>query len=200
MSVVSTDSMHLRDKVHGAYSAATEHPQEEHPFPVGWKFAESVGYPPELLASLPGVACDAFAGVSNVSVFADLPVGATVLDLGCGAGLDTLIAAQRIGSTGKVIAVDFSEAMLVRARDAVVKAGTTNVEIRQADAEQLPIQYGEIDVALVNGIFNLNPARDVIFRELARVVRRGGAVYAAELILSQPVPSETRANEKDWFA
>ncbi len=96
--------------------------------------------------------------------------------------------------------MDFSEAMLVRARDAVVKAGTTNVEIRQADAEQLPIQYGEIDVALVNGIFNLNPARDVIFRELARVVRRGGAVYAAELILSQPVPSETRANEKDWFA
>ena len=138
--------------------------------------------------------------MSNVSLFADLPVGATVLDLGCGAGLDTLIAAQRVGSDGKVIGVDFSEAMLARARDAVVESGTTNVELRQADAEQLPIRDGEIDVALVNGIFNLNPARDAIFHELARVVRPGGAVYAAELILSQPLPPETRINEADWFA
>ena len=96
--------------------------------------------------------------------------------------------------------MDFSEAMLARAREAVVESGTTNVELRQADAEQLPIRDGEIDVALVNGIFNLNPARDAIFHELARVVRRGGAVYAAELILSEPLPSETHASERDWFA
>jgi len=186
--------------VYGAYSAAAEKPQEKHAFPVGRQFAESVGYPAELLAGLPSVACDAFAGVSNVSLFADLPVGATVLDLGCGAGLDTLISAQRVGSAGKVIGVDFSEAMLARAREAVVESGTANVELRQADAEQLPIPDGEIDVALVNGIFNLNPSRDVIFHELARVVRCGGAVYAAELILSQPLTSDTRASEQDWFA
>lgn len=200
MPVSSTSPAQLREMVCGAYSAAAEQPQEKHAFPVGRQFAESLGYPAELLASLPGVACDAFAGVSNVSLFADLPVGATVLDLGCGAGLDTLIAAQRVGSTGKVIGADFSEAMLARARDAVVESGTTNVELRQADAEQLPIRDAEIDVTLVNGIFNLNPARDVIFHELARVVRRGGAVYAAELILSQPLPPETRAREQDWFA
>lgn len=200
MPVSSPSPARLREMVSGAYSAAAEQPQEKHAFPVGRQFAESLGYPAELLVGLPRVACDAFAGVSNVSVFADLPVGATVLDLGCGAGLDTLIAAQRVGSAGKVIGVDFSKAMLARARDAVVESGTTNVELRQADAEQLPIRDGEIDVALVNGIFNLNPARDGIFNELARVVRRGGAVYAAELILSQPLPSETRASEKDWFA
>lgn len=200
MPVSSTSPARLREMVCEAYSAAAEQPQEKHAFPIGRQFAESLGYPAELLAGLPSVACDAFAGVSNVSVFADLPLGATVLDLGCGAGLDTLLAAQRVGSTGKVIGVDFSGAMLARARDAVVESGTTNVELRQADAEQLPIRDGEIDVALVNGIFNLNPARDAILNELARVVRRDGAVYAAELILSQPLPSETRASEKDWFA
>lgn len=200
MPVHHTSAARLREIVCRAYSAAAEQPQEKHAFPVGRQFAESLGYPAELLAGLPSVACDAFAGVSNVSVFAALPVGATVLDLGCGAGLDTLIAAQRVGSAGKVIGVDFSEAMLARARNGVVESGTTNVDLRLADAEQLPIRDGEIDVALVNGIFNLSPARDAIFNELARVVRRGGAVYAAELILSQPLPCETRASEKDWFA
>ena len=200
MSVINTDPMQMRDKVRGAYAAAAERPEAKHAFPVGRQFAVSIGYPADLLASLPNVACDAFAGVSNVCLFADVPDGATVLDLGCGAGLDTLIASQRVGSGGKIIGVDFSEAMLARARDAVVESGATNVELRQADAEQLPIRDGEIDITLVNGIFNLNPARDAIFRELARVVRRGGVVYAAELILSRPLPSATRASEKDWFA
>jgi hypothetical protein len=80
MSVINTNPTLLRDKVRGAYSSAAEQPTEKHAFPVGKQFAESLGYPAELLASLPSVACDAFAGVSNVSLFAEVPVGATVLD------------------------------------------------------------------------------------------------------------------------
>jgi len=186
--------------VRGAYSAAADHPEEKHAFPVGRQFAESIGYPADLLASLPSVACDAFAGVSNVSVFADIPVGATVLDLGCGSGTDTLVAARRVGTSGKVIGVDFSRSMLSRARQAAVESGVVNVELRESDAERLPIRDGEIDVAIVNGIFNLNPAREAVFRELARVVRRTGTVYAAELTLSQPLPPEAPTNESDWFA
>jgi arsenite methyltransferase len=199
-SMTAIDRTNLRDKVRIAYSAAAEMPQEKHAFPVGRAFAESVGYPAELLDRLPAVASDAFAGVSNVSVFAEIPSGATILDLGCGAGLDALIAARRVGLAGKVIAVDFSTAMLARARQAVAEDGASNLELREAGAEQLPIADEEIDVALVNGIFNLNPARDAIFRELARVVRRGGTVFAAELILSSPLPAETRASESNWFA
>ncbi len=175
-------------------------PQEKHAFPVGRAFAESLGYPADLLDQLPPVASDAFAGVSNVSIFAEIPSGATILDLGCGAGPDALIAARRVGLSGKVIAVDFSTAMLDRARQAVGEAGVSNLELREAGAEQLPIADEEIDVALVNGIFNLNPVRDAIFRELARVVRRGGTVFAAELIRSSPLPAETRASESNWFA
>jgi ubiquinone/menaquinone biosynthesis C-methylase UbiE len=186
--------------VRGAYSSAAQQPQEKHAFPVGREFAESIGYPADLLATLPSVAWDAFAGVSNASLFAELPAGATVLDLGCGSGTDTLNAAQRVGPSGKVIGVDFSAAMIVRARQAVAESGLTNVELREAEAERLPIGDAEIDIAIVNGIFNLNPARDAIFRELARVIKPSGKLFAAELMLRQPLPPETRASETDWFA
>lgn len=190
----------LREGVRDAYSAAAENPQAKHPFPVGRSFAESLGYPPELLASLPAVAVDAFAGVSNVAIFADIPLGATVLDLGCGAGLDSLIAARRVGPNGRVIGMDFSETMLARAQQAATEVGADNMEFRRADAENIPLEADTIDVALVNGIFNLNPARDLIFAELARVVRPSGVVYAAEIILREPLPPETQASETNWFA
>jgi ubiquinone/menaquinone biosynthesis C-methylase UbiE len=186
--------------VRGAYSAAAEDPQKQHPFPVGRGFAESLGYPGAQLSTLPAVSVEAFAGVSNVSVTADIPLGATVLDLGCGAGLDSLLAAAKTGPLGKVIGVDFSASMLDRARRGASEAGLQNIECRQADAERLPLADASIDVALVNGIFNLNPQRDAIFHELARVVRSGGVVYAAELILRGPVETSQATDEVDWFA
>lgn len=188
----------LRDAVRRAYSAAAEDPGGQHAFPVGRSFAESVGYPPALLETLPAVSVDAFAGVSNIGLVAEIPSGSSVLDLGCGAGLDTLIAARRAGPQGRVIAVDFSETMLARARRARDLVGVPATFVR-GDAERLPIEDGAFDTALVNGIFNLNPARAAIFRELARVVRPGGTVYAAELILKEPLPRRAGLTEADWF-
>ena len=190
----------LRETVCQVYSAAAQKPAEEQTFPLGRDFAESLGYPPDVLAGLPAVSIDAFTGVSNVSVFADIPTGATVLDLGCGAGLDSLIASGRVGVAGKVIGIDFSDAMLVRAREAAAEYGIDNVEFHHAEAEDLPIADGAIDVALVNGIFNLNPDREAIFRELARVLRQDGVVYAAELILREPLPAEILKNPGSWFS
>lgn len=189
----------LRDRVREAYSAVAQRPQDEHPFPVGRRFAESICYPQDVLAGLPSVAVDAFTGVSNVSVFADIPPGVTVLDLGCGAGLDSLIAARRTGPEGKVVGVDFSHSMLVRACQAAAELGIDNAEFHHAEVENLPIGDGVIDVALLNGIFNLNPARHAIFQELARVMRPGGTVYAAELILIGPLPPEILESEINWF-
>ncbi|NIV31718.1 MAG: methyltransferase domain-containing protein, partial [Anaerolineae bacterium] len=167
---------------------------------VGRVFAESLGYPQNLLDDLPSVSADAFSGVSNVAIFADVPPSATVLDLGCGAGLDSLIAARRLGSHGRVVGIDFSAAMLARARQAVTEAQVDNVEFLQAGAENLPVEDSSTDIAVVNGIFNLNPARDAIFRELARVMRPGGAVYAAELVLQGPLPRAVQESETSWFA
>ncbi|MBI3667273.1 MAG: methyltransferase domain-containing protein [Acidobacteria bacterium] len=133
-------------------------------------------------------------------MFADIQRGGTVLDLGCGAGLDALIAAHRVGPEGKVVGVDFSNSMLERARRGASQAAIQNVVFCKGDAERLPLRNASVTVALVNGIFNLNPARECIFRELARVVRAGGAVYAAELILSRPLPPEQKQSGADWFA
>ena len=189
----------MREGVRSAYSAAAARPDEKHPFPVGRAFAEALGYPADLLDSLPPACVEAFAGVSNVSLFSEIPPGARVLDLGCGAGLDSLIAARRTGPAGAVVGVDFSEPMLARARCAAREARAHNVLFCQAGAEDLPLADASVDVAFVNGIFNLNPARDAIFGELARVLRRGGAVFAAELILLSALP-ESERSEANWFA
>jgi SAM-dependent methyltransferase len=193
-------SSQLRGGVYKAYSAVAEMPQAEHPFAVGRAFAESLGYPKELLDRLPCESTEAFTGVSNVSIFAKISCGATVLDVGCGAGLDSLIASQRVGVHGKVLGVDFSEAMLARARQSAAKAKATNVEFHQSSAETLPVGDSSIDVSLINGIFNLNPAREKIFGELARVMKPGGVVYSAELILRESLPADALPDDSDWFA
>ncbi len=189
----------LRDAVCSAYSAAAESPTTKHAFPVGRVLAERLGYPADLLETLPPVSVEAFAGVSNVSVFAVIPPGAVVLDLGCGAGVDSLIAVRRTGASGRVIGIDFSDSMLARARQAAAELDVAIAFLR-GDAERLPLDDDSVDVALVNGIFNLNPARTAIFRELARVVRSGGSAYAAELILQEPVPKTAEFDEAAWFA
>ena len=183
-----------------AYSAVAERPEAEHPFAVGRHFAIGLGYPIELLDRLPTDSVQAFTGVSNVSVFAELTLGATVLDLGCGAGLDSLIAAERVGQSGYVLGVDFSSPMVARAQRAASLVSWRNIHYAQASAEDLPLKSSSIDVALVNGLFNLNPARGVIFQELARVVRPGGSVFAAELILKEAAPKGESDDLDDWFA
>jgi SAM-dependent methyltransferase len=187
----------LRERVRQVYSEIAKAPDAEHPVRVGRKVAVRAGYDEEWLSNAPRVSVEAFAGVSCVPCFAEIEATAHVLDLGCGAGLDSLLVAVQAGS---VLGVDFSEAMLSRAETSARSMGLDNVEFRQGSAEAIPCETGSIDVALVNGLFNLNPARTEIFRELARVVHPGGLVFAAELILKQPLPEEARRSETDWFA
>jgi len=190
----------LRSKVKEAYSSVAVAPESKHPFPIGRALAEDLGYGADLLDSLPTVSVQAFAGVSNVALFAKLEPGASVLDLGCGAGMDAIIASRRVGPTGRVTGIDFSSSMLERARQAKQFEDLPQLEFRQADGERVPMGDETLDIALVNGIFNLNPGRKEIFAELARVVRRSGLVYAAELILAAPLSEQERTDESSWFS
>jgi len=121
---------------------------------------------------------------------------ARVLDLGCGAGLDSILIAS---SAGSVVGIDFSTSMLAVARSSAESMGLANVEFREGDAESIPVE-GSVDVVLVNGIFNLNPERSAIFKELARVTSPDGVVFAAELVLKGHPPVASESSESDWFS
>ena len=196
MTATTGGAGRLREEVRQEYSAIARSPGSQHRFPVGRALAEGVGYLPEWLDSVPAEAVDAFAGVSCLPCFAEVDESTTVLDLGCGAGLDSLLLA---GNVRSVLGVDFSQEMLARARRAAATAGVSNVDFRLGDAEAVPAPDASIDVAVVNGIFNLNPHRERIFEDLARVLRPGGRAYAAELILQRPMPPATVTDPGDWF-
>jgi arsenite methyltransferase len=187
----------LREKVRIAYGRIAGDPRAEHPFNVGRGVAERAGYTPAMLSPIPEASVDAFAGISCLPCFAEIPAGARVLDLGCGAGLDSLLVAARAAS---VVGVDFSIAMLAIAQSSADAMGLANVEFLEGDAESIPVPTGSVDLAVVNGIFNLNPDRAEIFKELARVVHPGGVVLAAELILKGPLPAGAESSESDWLS
>ncbi len=190
-----------REAVRDAYSKAARRPKGSHPFPVGRRFAKSVGYPTEVLKTIPKLSVESFSGVSNVSLFSVIPPeGATVLDLGCGAGLDAIVVSRRIGPQGRVVAVDFSSDMVLKARRAVNESSAETIDLIVSGGERLPLETGSVDLAIVNGIFNLNPERTQLFSELARVIKIGGTVWSAEIILKDPLPDAHRRSEAAWFA
>lgn len=190
------ESQQLRDGVQHTFSKIAEAPNANHPVPVGRDFAARLGYAEEWLSRYT-LAADSFAGVAYLPGFAEVPVGATVLDLGCGAGFDALITAERVGSQGRVIGIDFSEAMLARAQQAA--SGIANIQFKQGSAEQIPLDDASVDIITINGIFNLNPARAQIFPELARVLKPGGTLFAAEMILREPLPADEQTTT-NWYA
>lgn len=195
--LLKTDKL-VQAEVREAYSKIARTPELDPPFPTGRDLALNLGYPPCVLDSLPSNALEAFCGVSNVSLFAEINPQDIVLDLGCGAGLDTLIAARR---AAKVIGIDFSLAMLERAQRSVQEANLSNqVTLLHCSAQGLPLLESSVDKVIVNGIFNLNPHRQNLFNELARVVRPGGAVFAAEIILKEPLPYEVLKEPTNWYS
>jgi arsenite methyltransferase len=187
----------LRERVRRAYGEAARAPGAAHAVPVGPRLARRAGYPERWLSSVPSTSVEVFAGVSCLPCLADVPQGSAVLDLGCGAGLDALLVAS---AADTVLGVDFSDEMLARARSSAEVMGVSNVRFELGDAEAIPAGTGSVDVALVNGIFNLNPAREEIFSELARVTRPGAHLYAAELVLKRPRPGAAEPADMDWFA
>lgn len=192
--------MERREKVRNVFSDVADHPEGNHPYVTGQSLAEKLGYPSSFLANLPDNTVDRFSGVSAVSSWADLPVEGTVLEVGSGAGLDSLLAAKKNAARGgKVTGIDFSESMVREAHKAADQMSLTNVNFIEAPAENLPFDSGTFDAVMANGIFNLNPKREDIFNEIARVLDKNGTFWGAELILTEPLSQEEKDNPNNWF-
>jgi arsenite methyltransferase len=155
--------------------------------------AESFGYSADQLASIPA---EANMGLScgNPTAFASLREGETIVDLGCGGGLDVLLAAAKVGPSGKAIGIDMTPEMLALARSNAAKAGVDNVEFHESTIDQLPLPDASVDCVLSNCVINLAPDKRAVFREIARVLKPGGRVAVSDIALKQPLPPEIGQN------
>jgi rhodanese-related sulfurtransferase/SAM-dependent methyltransferase len=181
------------------YGRVATAPGDKFNFPVGRRFADSVGYDAAVLDRLPHEMWESFSGAGNPHAFIDAQPGETVLDLGCGAGLDLYLHAQKVGPTGKLYGLDLSQAMLDKARGNLAAVGVTNVDWLHAPADAIPLPDRSVDLVTANGIFNLSPDKDAVMREVARVLRPGGRTVFAEIVLQSELPGEIRRELDDWF-
>lgn len=168
-------------------------------YPTGREGMQQQGYPMELVQDLPEAVLQAFCGVGNPFSLGPIRPGETVLDIGCGAGVDTLIAARLVGPTGRVAGVDATPEMITRARANLALAGLTNVSFEIAAAEALPFPDREFDVVISNGVLNLTVDKEQALREVHRVLKRGGRLMVADMVLVTELPGDQAGKVENWF-
>ena len=187
----------LKSEIKKTYASVSAEPEKDFIFPTGRAWAEDLGYPDELV-NVPETAVESFAGVANPWALGRLSPGERVLDLGSGAGTDSLIAAQMVGEQGHVTGVDMTPEMLAKARVAAADMGARNVEFVESEAEKLPFPDASFDVVISNGVIDLIPDKDAVFGELYRVLAPGGRLQIADVTIQRPVSEEGRRKIDLW--
>jgi SAM-dependent methyltransferase len=187
----------LRSEIEKTYTEVSTKQDKDFIFPTGRSWAENLGYPDEL-SRLPDETAESFAGVANPWVHGRVEPGQTVLDLGCGAGTDLLIAAQMVGPEGRVVGIDMTESMLARARESASAMDLHNVEVHQSLIESLPVEDASVDVVISNGVIDLVPDKDAVFGEIDRVLRPGGRLQIADVVIHKEVSEDARARIDLW--
>jgi arsenite methyltransferase len=187
----------LKTEIKKTYSSVSDEPGRDFIFPTGRAWAEDLGYPAEL-ANVPDSAVESFAGVANPWTMGRLSAGERILDLGSGAGTDSLVAAQMVGANGRVTGIDMTAPMLAKARAAAAEMGVANVEFVEGEAERLPFSDASFDVVISNGVIDLVPDKDAVFAELYRVLVPGGRMQIADVTIQNPVSEEGRRKIDLW--
>lgn len=195
------DDQRLREAIQTMYTRVVMEPQSTFHFHRGPQYATAVlGYSTATLATLPEEVTAAFSGVGNPLRIAALRSGITVVDVGCGAGLDLLLAARAVGPSGRAIGIEMTEAMAAQARGGARAAGLENVDVRSGDAIALPVDAESADVVMSNGVLNLIPEKETAVREMHRVLKPGGQLLLADIALETAVSDEARRDIDLWTA
>jgi SAM-dependent methyltransferase len=180
------------------FAALARSPTEEKRFPIGPDSAKRLGYVADEIDTLPLAATESFAGVGNPFSLGELRPGQRVLDLGCGAGMDSILAARRVQPTGTVIGVDMVEEMLAKGRRNAAAVGLSNLAFWLGRADALPMRAESVDVILTNGVFNLCADKPKVLAEMFRVLRPGGRLHMADILLEGHVTPEQLAGMGTW--
>jgi arsenite methyltransferase len=188
----------LRDQIRDKYTDVALTPEKGFHFHTGRPLAQMLGYDDAIIDSLPEGVVESLAGTGNPFSLGDLRPGESVIDIGCGAGFDTLVAARQVGGTGRVIAIDMTPAMLEKTAAGAREMGLTNVEVRQGLAEELPVESESVHVAISNGVINLCPDKTAVMKEVHRVLKSGGRFQIADIVVHKEVPQDAKDDIDLW--
>jgi arsenite methyltransferase len=195
---VNLDLSELRAAIQEEYEVVAAEPQRGFHFHTGRPLARMLEYEDDWLEGLPETAVESFAGTGNPFSLGAIEPGEQVVDIGCGAGIDSLIAARMVGSGGQVIGVDMTPAMLKKARQAADEAGLDNVIFRQGYGEELPVADEWADVVISNGVLNLMPDKTAGLQEMARVLQPNGRLQIGDILVQKEVPESAKRNIDLW--
>ncbi len=198
VTAAGVDRAELREQIQEKYCDVAERPEDGFHFHTGRPLAKMLSYEDADIDSLPESAVESFAGTGNPFLMGRLAEGETVVDIGCGAGFDTLQAAQQVGPAGSVIAVDMTDAMLEKARAGATALGLSNVDTRKGYAEELPVEDESVDVVISNGVINLCPDKMAVMQEVHRVLKPGGRFQIADIIVHKEVPQDAKDDIDLW--
>jgi len=187
----------LKSEIRKTYAAVSQEPEKDFIFPTGRAWAEDLGYPDEL-RRVPDRIAESFAGVANPFSLGRLEPGERVLDLGCGAGTDSLVASLMVAPEGSVTGLDMTPEMLEKAWAGAEELGAGNMTFVEGEAERLPFDDAKFDVVISNGVIDLIPDKDAVFGEIHRVLVPGGRIQIADVTIQQPVSDEGRRNIDLW--
>jgi arsenite methyltransferase len=167
-------------------------------YPVGKEGAKALGYDPDVIESAPSRFFESSCGVGNPFSLGAISPGSALLDVGCGAGFDLFVAAGLVGDTGRVYGIDLTDEMVKRAKENLTLAGATNFEIKKVNAEVMPFSDHSFDVVISNGVINLSQSKETTFREIYRVLKFGGRLQFADVMLEKELPANLAGSAEAW--
>jgi SAM-dependent methyltransferase len=196
--LTAEDRKRIKESLQQKYAKVSVNPEGLFRYPTGRAGLEALNYDPQVVRALPEAAVASYCGVGNSFTLGPIHKGETVLDIGCGGGVDTLAAAIMAGPKGKAVGIEMIPEMLARARENLRDTSLTNVTFQEASAEHLPFPDESFHVVISNGVFNLVPDKARSLEEVFRVLKPGGRLMIADQILTGELPKETKARVDNW--